>query len=76
MVVFKPELNTYLESLISAVTDKFQAKGAFIAVIDPMGKIDDYIQVGEADWENIAEIPARIFEEKQTGEELILDDSV
>jgi hypothetical protein len=75
MVVFKPELNTYLESLISAVTDKFQAKGAFIAVIDPMGKIDDYIQVGEADWENISEIPARIFEEKQTGEELILDDS-
>lgn len=75
MIVFKTELETYLESLISALTDKFQAKGAFIALIDPNGKVENYIQVGEADWENIEGIPDRINEENETGSGFILDDS-
>lgn len=75
MIVFKTDLETYLESLISALTDKFQAKGAFIALTDSAGKIESYIQVGEADWENIEGIPARIYEEDEINEGCILDDS-
>ena len=75
MVVFKPELETYLESLISALTDRFQAKGAFIAPVALDGKIENYIRVGEADWEHIEDIPHRLNESNGDSEELILDDS-
>ena len=34
MMVFKPELETYLEALTGALCDRFQARDGFFAVID------------------------------------------
>lgn len=47
MMIFSSELETYLESIISALCDKYQAKGVFVAITDPAGNVENLIHVGE-----------------------------
>ncbi|HOP00813.1 MAG TPA: histidine kinase N-terminal 7TM domain-containing protein [Flexilinea sp.] len=47
MMIFSSELETYLESIISALCDIYQAKGVFVAVTDSMGNVENLIHVGE-----------------------------
>ena len=46
MMVFKPELETFLEALAGALCDRFQARNGFFAVMDEFGKVDSLISVG------------------------------
>ena len=50
MMVFKPELVTYLEALTGALCDRFQARDGFFAVIDETGVFDPVVKTGESSW--------------------------
>ncbi len=53
MMVFKPELESYLEALTGALCDRFQARDGFFAVIDENGIFDPIIKTGESSWIDI-----------------------
>ena len=53
MMVFKPELETYLEALTGALCDRFQVRGGFFAVMDETGNFDPIIQTGENSWSDL-----------------------
>ena len=55
MMVFKPELVTYLEALTGALCDRFQARDGFFAVMDESGSFDPVIKTGESSWKNLDE---------------------
>ena len=50
MMVFKPELETYLEALTGALCDRFQARDGFFAVMDETGTFDPVVCTGESSW--------------------------
>ncbi len=56
MMVFKPELITYLEALTGALCDRFQARDGFFAVMDESGVFDPVIKTGESSWKNLDEM--------------------
>lgn len=56
MMVFKPELETYLEALTGALCDRFQARDGFFAVIDETGSFDPVIRTGESSWNDLPEL--------------------
>ena len=56
MMVFKPELETYIEAIIGALCDRFQARDGFFAVIDETGSVDPVIKTGESSWKNLPEL--------------------
>lgn len=56
MMVFKPELETYLEALTGALCDRFQARDGFFAVLDENGRFDPVIKTGDSSWKNLNEI--------------------
>ncbi|MBQ6519669.1 MAG: hypothetical protein IJI14_13185 [Anaerolineaceae bacterium] len=62
MMVFKPELETYLEALTGALCDRFQARDGFFAVMDESGNFDPVIKTGESSW---LDLPAML--EKMPG---------
>ncbi len=65
MMVFKPELETFLEALTGALCDRFQARNGFFAVMDESGKIDSMIIAGGSEQipENLtASLPAYFAE--------------
>lgn len=47
MMVFKPELTTFLEAMLSSLAEKYRAGSAFVAVINEKGEIDPLIHIGE-----------------------------
>jgi hypothetical protein len=53
MMVFKPELESYLEALTGALCDRFQARDGFFAVMDETGVFDPIIKTGESSWMDI-----------------------
>ena len=55
MMVFKPELETYLEALVGALCDRFQARDGFFAVSDESGAFDPVILTGESSWKDLDE---------------------
>ena len=55
MMVFKPELETYLEALTGALCDRFQAHDGFFAVMDESGNFDPVIRTGESEWQGLSE---------------------
>ena len=67
MMVFKPELETYLEALTGALCDRFQARDGFFAVMDESGSFDPIIRTGESSWpdlqETIKDLPG-LFQEQ------------
>ena len=65
MMVFKPELETFLEALTGALCDRFQARNGFFAVMDESGKVDSMIAAGGSEQipENLlASLPAYFAE--------------
>ena len=54
MMVFKPELETYLEALTAALCDRFQARDGFFAVADESDSFDLVVQTGESSWKDLA----------------------
>ncbi len=65
MMVFKPELETFLEALTGALCDRFQARNGFFAVMDESGKVDSMIAAGGSEQipENLlASLPAYFSE--------------
>ena len=56
MMVFKPELITYLEALTGALCDRFQARDGFFAVMDENGNFDPIIQTGTTSWSGMPEM--------------------
>ena len=50
MMVFKPELESYLEALTGALCDRFQARDGFFAVLDETGIFDPVIKTGAGSW--------------------------
>ncbi len=54
MMVFKPELETYLEALTGALCDRFQARDGFFAVMDESGTFDPIIRTGESSWQDLS----------------------
>ncbi len=56
MMVFKPELETYLEALTGALCDRLQARDGFFAVADETGTFDPIVQTGKSSWENLTEL--------------------
>ena len=76
MMVFKPELETYIEAITGALCDRFQARDGFFAVIDESGTIDPLIQTGESSWKNLPalleELPAYF---REHGDALYWDDT-
>lgn len=74
MMIFSKELIPYFESLISALNDQFQAKGAFIATIDPLGNLEEYTEVGEARWENLKQLANQFSADTNAEQTPILDD--
>ena len=53
MMVFKPELETYLEALTGALCDRFQARDGFFAVMDETGAFDPIIRTGYSSWQDL-----------------------
>lgn len=53
MMVFKPELETYLEALTGALCDRFQARDGFFAVMNETGSFDPLIKTGESSWKDL-----------------------
>ncbi len=53
MMVFKPELETYLEALTGALCDRFQARDGFFAATDDSGAFDPVVYTGESSWTDI-----------------------
>ncbi|MBQ6508338.1 MAG: hypothetical protein IJI07_02590 [Flexilinea sp.] len=70
MMVFKPELETYLEALTGALCDRFQSRDGFFAVADESGNFDPIIQTGESSWTDLPEmlqkLPAYFAEQGNT----------
>ena len=70
MMVFKPELETYLEALTGALCDRFQARDGFFAVVDENGKFDPVIRTGESSWTDLSEklqmLPEYFAEQRNT----------
>lgn len=62
MMVFKPELETYLEALTAALCDRFQARDGFCAVMGESGTFDSVISTGESSWKNLSETLAPLAE--------------
>ena len=53
MMVFKPELETYLEALTCALCDRFQARDGFFAASDETGAFDPVVRTGESSWTDL-----------------------
>ena len=60
MMVFKPELETYLEALTGALCDRFQARDGFFAVMDESGSFDPVVKTGESSWLDLPELLSRM----------------
>ena len=61
MMVFKPELETYLEALTGALCDRFQARDGFFAVMDnESGSFDPVVQTGDSSWLDLPELLGRM----------------
>ena len=74
MMVFSSELETYLESIISALCDKYQSKGAFAASIDANGAIETYVHVGDSKWDSLTEVASQLDKLKPlNGDRIDLD---
>lgn len=75
MMVFKPELVTYLEALTGALCDRFQARDGFFAVADESGELDPIIGAEGSSWkdlpEKLKEMPAWF---REHGDGLYWDD--
>ena len=56
MMVFKPELETYLEALTGALCDRLQARDGFFAVSDETFALDPIVNTGKSSWENLNEL--------------------
>ena len=56
MMVFKPELITYLEALTGALCDRFQARDGFFAVMDENGTFDPIIKTGTTSWNGMPDL--------------------
>lgn len=56
MMVFTPEMITYLEALTAALCDRFQARDGFFAVWNESGTFDPVIFTGESSWKNIPDL--------------------
>ena len=56
MMIFKPELETYLEALTGALCDQFQARDGFFAVMDEVGAFDPLVKTGESSWTDLPEM--------------------
>ena len=70
MMVFKPELETYLEALTGALCDRFQVRDGFFAVMDETGDFDPVIRTGESSWPDLSEtlqgLPAFFAQQENT----------
>ncbi len=55
MMVFKPELETYLEALTAALCDRLQARDGFFAVADEKNNFDPIVQTGRSSWDDLKE---------------------
>ncbi len=53
MMVFKPELETYLEALTGALCDRLQARDGFFAVSDDAGAFDPVVRTGKSSWNDL-----------------------
>ena len=53
MMIFKPELVTYLEALTGALCDRFQARDGFFAVADESGAFEPVIRTGDCSWQDL-----------------------
>ncbi len=60
MVVSSSELKMFLESIISALCDKFQAKGVLISAQDLNGNVEAYVTVGEVHWTEYSDLSREI----------------
>ena len=70
MMVFKPELETYLEALTGALCDRLQARDGFFAVCDENGIFDPIVKTGKSSWGNLNDLlknfPAYFAEQDRT----------
>lgn len=72
--IFKPEVQEYLEALVSALCDKFQSNGGFAAILDSKGNVDSFIKTGKPRWETLEEVPQHLLDEFKISDKYILDD--
>lgn len=74
MIIFKPELDTFLEALVSALCDKFQTKGGFIAVSDNNGEIHQFVKTGQTEWVVKEDLQKQLQQPKSEGQTCYFSD--
>ncbi len=76
MMVFKPELETYLEALTGALCDRFQTRDGFFAVMDESGNFDPLIRTGESSWTDLPEMLEKLPEFFEKQENALFQDEI